>query len=89
MCVSVVLRSAIASHRFVLQGDYQMVNASYDLTLASHMPIDGFRWLSYVKMFEKLDPADGSARGKSKYVQVFCLDSDVRITAGGSSRKRT
>lgn len=66
-------------------GEYQLVNGTSDITLASHLPIDGNRWITNMKVFESVT---NSSTGKIQQEQVWCLDSDVRITLSKNSKKR-
>lgn len=72
--------------RFSPQGQYKLVNGQSDYSVTSHLPIDGNRWITFMKLFEEPGPQaqakDKSASSKSisKRVQIWCLDNDVRIT---------
>lgn len=73
-----------------MQGFHRLINGTVDLKLVLLLPIDGIRWLTYMKLLEVFPS------GKSKkmaHKSVFCMDSDVQFTAArlqrvSNSRKR-
>lgn len=70
------------------QGAYNIVNGTFDYTMASRLPIDGNRWITDMKVFETMAGNGTAGKPAGKRTQVWCLDSDVRITLSKNTRSR-
>lgn len=73
-----------------MQGYHRLTNGTVDLKIVLLLPVDGIRWLTYMKLLEEY-PIGKST--KTAHRSVFCMDSDVQFTAsrlqrGNKSRKR-
>lgn len=60
-------------------GDYRMTEGKIDLNLIAHLPLDGFRWAVWIKIW------DVSERPKKNL--VFCVEGQVRVML--NSRRKT
>lgn len=84
-----MLTITIGNKKQSLQGAYKIVNGTFDYTMASRLPIDGNRWITDMKVFETLANNNGTTgKPAGKRTQVWCLDSDVRITLSKNTRSR-
>lgn len=66
-----------------MQGYHRMINGTVDLKLILRFPVDGICWLTYMKLLE--DYPIGKSK-KTAHRSVFCIDSDVQITAARLQR---
>lgn len=91
LCLWFYKLSSISS----IQGTYKLINGQSDYSVASRLPIDGNRWITYMKLFEEIAPQSQTAGKnmssftKAKRTQIWCLDSDVRITLSKTAVRQT
>ena len=50
------------------------MNATVDLGMVSHLPLDGYNWLIALKLFKPM------ANNRHKKTLVFCIISEATIT---------
>ncbi|XP_037034117.1 uncharacterized protein LOC119072897 [Bradysia coprophila] len=68
----------------IRKGLYTIRNGSLDLSMFSRLPIDGYRYVTTLSLYE-------TPKGDSHHLQLACLDSDVIVTVqytSGRSRHK-
>lgn len=60
-------------------GKYKLTDGVLDLNMLAHLPLDGFRWAVWIKVWDVSE--------RPKKVMVTCIEGQVRVML--NSRRRT